>query len=67
MNDGAQVKLLSRHKRKTVLKVKAHLTAEDRARAGSRAIAFVDAMEKDMTHQIFILMFNKHDQSIRKT
>ena len=58
MNNGAQVKLFRGHEREAVLQIKAHLVAKDRARARSRAVAFVDAVEKDVSHQIFILMFD---------
>ena len=57
------MKLFCGHEREAVLKIKAHLVAENRACTRSRAIIFIDSMEKNISHQVFILMFNKHSES----
>ena len=63
MNDGAQMKFFCGHEREAVLKIKAHLVAENRACTRSCAIIFIDSMKKNVSHQVFILMFNKHSES----
>src|SRR4051812_25838131 len=54
-DDRAQVKLLGRQQRESFRKVEAHLRAEPRQGAGSRAVLLLDSAVEDELHQVEIL------------
>ena len=54
INDAAQVDLLGRHQRETVLQIETHLAAEHRAGAHAGAITFVESVIDNILHQIEI-------------
>ena len=51
VNDRTQMQLLSGQQRKACAQIKAHLMAEDGARAGAGAVGFLYAVFKHVTHQ----------------
>ena len=55
VDDGFDVQLLGGDQRETARQVKAHLVAEDRARADAGAVALFDALGEHAFHQVEIL------------
>ena len=59
MDNRFQVQLFSRHHRKAVGEIEAHLPAEDGAGAGARTVGFIVTVFQHMAHQIEVLLHGR--------
>ena len=54
INDGLEVHFFGGNQRKPLGQVKTHLIAKHAARSGAGAVGFLDAMDEDMPHKVFV-------------